>query len=170
MGVNVSNRILSYDKNIFSRSYLTSKISPNDTILLHGGGNFGDLYRFHVQIRNFIVTLFPRNRIVMLPQTINYANKTLANIDNLVYSNATDLTIMTRSFDSFEFAKGVFPDVRTIFVPDAAFMLGNTPPLKEPTIDILVIRRIDKEKRFDLDVWIGLIRKKVGNKYTFLVI
>lgn len=169
MGVKISNRLVAYDENLFSKDYLKSIISPDDTILLHGGGNFGDLYRYHTKMRNFVISTFPNNRIVILPQSINYRNKTLAMLDNLVYSNATDLTIMARNFDSFNTSINLFPDVKTVFIPDAAFMIGDVKPLKPPVVDILVIRRIDNERRFDLDSWEGLIRKNVGNKYTFLV-
>ena len=42
------------------------------TILLMGGGNFGDLWRVFQDTRLEIIKRYPANRIVMLPQSICY--------------------------------------------------------------------------------------------------
>ena len=42
------------------------------TILLSGGGNFGDLYESHQEIREDVIANFPANRIIQLPQSISF--------------------------------------------------------------------------------------------------
>ena len=54
---------------------LKQKITPNTTILLHGGGNFGDLYPQHQNLRETIIRTFPNNRVIVLPQTLFYKNQ-----------------------------------------------------------------------------------------------
>jgi len=41
-------------------------------ILCHGGGNLGDLWPNHQVGREKILELFPRNRVVVLPQTVHF--------------------------------------------------------------------------------------------------
>ena len=54
---------------------LKQKITPNTTILLHGGGNFGDLYPQHQNLRETIIRMFPNNRVIVLPQTLFYKSQ-----------------------------------------------------------------------------------------------
>lgn len=54
-----------------------SLLIPKDHIIvLHGGGNFGDLYPQHQRLREKLVSEYPHHRIVMLPQTIFYKQET----------------------------------------------------------------------------------------------
>ena len=51
------------------------RVLDDYTIVLQGGGNFGDLYYKHDQLpREKIVQAFPNNKIVLLPQSIDYHN------------------------------------------------------------------------------------------------
>jgi pyruvyl transferase EpsO len=58
----------------YSLSELTSHITPKTTILCHGGGNFGDIYRLHQAMREDVVANFPNNRIIILPQTAFFSS------------------------------------------------------------------------------------------------
>jgi pyruvyl transferase EpsI len=89
-------------------------------------GNFGSLYRFNTWMRNNIVTWFPKNPIIFFPQTINY-NKSSDYIasDDKIFSGHKKLTLTLRSNDSYQFAEEHFKKTKKIFVPDAAFMLGD---------------------------------------------
>ena len=42
-------------------------------VLIHGGGNFGDLWQRHQRFREQVIRDFPENRIVQLPQTIHFS-------------------------------------------------------------------------------------------------
>jgi pyruvyl transferase EpsO len=44
-------------------------------ILCHGGGNFGDLWPHHHNGRERVLGLYPRNRIVVLPQTVYFESR-----------------------------------------------------------------------------------------------
>lgn len=136
---------------------------------MHGGGNFGDLWRSSTSSRNLIISLFRHNKIIIMPQTINYRNKTLIKFDNNIYTTASDLTIMTRSLESFNSSKIMFPTIKRYLVPDLAFMIGEVKPINQPIVNILVLRRTDYESRFDIDIWHLLLRKKLDNIYSYLV-
>lgn len=43
-------------------------------ILCHGGGNFGDLWPNHQIAREKILACYPRNRVVVLPQTVYFSS------------------------------------------------------------------------------------------------
>lgn len=49
--------------------------APGATIIFHGGGNFGDLYPMHRELRNAVMAVFASTRIVFLPQTLYYSPK-----------------------------------------------------------------------------------------------
>jgi pyruvyl transferase EpsO len=44
-------------------------------ILCQGGGNFGDLYRFFHESRERVLQLYPRNPILVLPQTVYFESQ-----------------------------------------------------------------------------------------------
>lgn len=54
---------------------LIKKYNGNVTIVLHGGGNFGDLYESHQNCRLDIIYKFQDVNIVLFPQTIFYKDK-----------------------------------------------------------------------------------------------
>ena len=70
--INVTLKRCEYDLDL---EEVKAKITPNTTILLHGGGNFGDLYPQHQKIREEMVTNFQNNRIIVLPQTAYFKHE-----------------------------------------------------------------------------------------------
>jgi len=44
-------------------------------IVCNGGGNFGDLYQFFHKARERVLQLYPRNPIVVLPQTVHFESQ-----------------------------------------------------------------------------------------------
>ena len=52
--------------------YLKRRISKNDIIAINGGGNMDDMYPFQDEMREKIFDIFPNNRIVSFPQSVNY--------------------------------------------------------------------------------------------------
>lgn len=158
---------------MYSKKYLDSKILKDDVIFLHGGGNFGDLYRTEMKLRSHILRHFPNNKFIIFPQTINYRNTSLIETDLPDYTRIRDLTIMTRSAESFEFAKNkMFKNQTTkiILVPDMAFMIGPIEPSHQtPIFDILVMRRTDKEKNYTDDKWLHLLKQKISTNWSYKV-
>ena len=50
------------------------RVAGYDTILLHGGGNFGDLWHRHQLFRESIVSRFRDRRVILFPQTVHFQN------------------------------------------------------------------------------------------------
>ncbi|MDF2993697.1 MAG: epsO [Microbacterium sp.] len=119
-------------------------------ILLHGGGNFGDLWVGHQKLRERIADELPDYRIVQLPQSIFFADETRAKLANDRLRRHPDFTLMLRDSLSAERATRQLPDVKVVMSPDMAF--GYEPPAMSALgDDILVIARADHESASGLN-------------------
>jgi pyruvyl transferase EpsO len=89
------------DRSSFSEQDLLNRL-PTGTILIHGGGNFGDLWPHHQDFRERIIWTFPHHRIIQLPQSIHFDHR--ANLDRArsVLGAHRDLTICVRDHHSLE--------------------------------------------------------------------
>lgn len=102
------------------------KLDKDITILLMGGGNFGDLWRFLQELRINIIDHYPHNRIVMLPQSIWYDDPALISKDSDIFSKHKDLHLCARDRVSYEFLKKHFNNNHLYLVPDMAFFLSES--------------------------------------------
>lgn len=98
-------------------------------ILLQGGGNLGDLYLTHQEFREQIISKYRDRPIVIMPQSIYFANA-----DNLrraanIFNSHPNLTIFTRDHRSYEIALKHFHKCQIIIAPDMAFQMINMPGL-----------------------------------------
>lgn len=101
-----------------------AKISPRATILLQGGGNFGDLYELHQRFREDVISQCRQNRIVVLPQTVHFeSTERLADCARL-YAAHPDLHICTRDLPSYELVRRNFANPVYLF-PDMAHFLWD---------------------------------------------
>lgn len=114
-------------------------------ILLHGGGNFGDLYRLHSEFRKKIIELYPDNKVIILPQTVFYEDMTLLQGDVEFYSNYPNVVICAREQYSYDFLSAHFKN-KILLLPDMAFCLqiDKFKILKDEN-RILYLKRTDKE-------------------------
>lgn len=131
------------DVHSYRESDLRARV-PRGTILIHGGGNLGDLWPQHQAFREEILSTFPDHRIVQLPQTIHFESAEGYERAEQLFSRHRDLTVLVRDRVSLELAESRL-HCRAIECPDAAFALG---PLKRPTSpseDVVVLARTDKE-------------------------
>jgi pyruvyl transferase EpsO len=122
---------------------------PADTVmLLHGGGNFGDLYVDHEEFRRTVLADLPDRRIVLLPQSARFVDQSLIEPCRRALEAHPDLTLTWRDRSSLEFAERQFPNCRSMLVPDGAFGLV---PLRRPwwtfreRTDVLILARRDIE-------------------------
>lgn len=104
-------------------------IHPNTTILCHGGGNFGDLYPLIQKMREEIVTEFPHNRVILLPQTAHFSCRREMEKSAVVFSRHQDLHLFARDSKTFELFGGRFSD-NVYLSPDMAHQLYGSLPNK----------------------------------------
>jgi pyruvyl transferase EpsO len=173
-------RISFFDVNNYS-SGADKLIDEASLLLIHGGGNFGDIWPVHHGFRKLILSKFPHKTIIQLPQSIHFDDVAERNKTADLIGKAQSFTLMARDRVSENFARSHFPCSVTL-CPDMAFAME--PIHREPgSIDILCLLRVDKEsilKRDDvaremsnrgysvmLDDWLGggrSIVERVDNK------
>lgn len=122
---------------------------PDDcTILLLGGGNFGDLWRTHQEFRLEVMRLYPDNPIIILPQTIFYESDELFAEDVRKMNQHRHLTICARDDHSAELLSGKGFTGRLLTLPDMAFCINQEElqaKMAEATKPNLLLLREDKE-------------------------
>jgi exopolysaccharide biosynthesis predicted pyruvyltransferase EpsI len=135
------------------------RVMPSGVILLHGGGNFGDLWLGHQNHREQITKDFPDYRLVQLPQSIYFASQERAQQANRIIGAHPDFQLLLRDSLSIGRADELLPNLHSTFCYDMA--LGYVPPIaKETPVSqlLLIIARKDKEAASGLhtvgDDWI----------------
>jgi exopolysaccharide biosynthesis predicted pyruvyltransferase EpsI len=115
------------------------------TILMHGGGNFGDTYRYH-QFRHQVLADFPDNKIVVFPQTVMFFTDSGIRQSADLFSAHADVTIAVRDVLSLHILERSFGrHQRIVLAPDMAFMIEpQTRPIK-PAFGIVWLSRTDTE-------------------------
>lgn len=106
-----------YNKYLHLKKFLRK--NPNSEILWHGGGNIGDIYKFHETMRLFAVEKLPNVKFTIMPQSIDYNDdsKKLCYAKK-IYNSHLKLTFCTREKESYEKAKRYFPKCKVYLVPD----------------------------------------------------
>jgi exopolysaccharide biosynthesis predicted pyruvyltransferase EpsI len=136
-------------------------IQDSSIILLHGGGNFGEIWPRHHAIRMEILKRFPGKPIVQFPQSISFATE--AGIDSTARAieRQGNLTLLVRDRKSQAFAEKHFP-CTTVLCPDMAFALGDL--AREPaSLDFLCLLRGDKEVVMDHSKLLQVLAKLGGS-------
>lgn len=139
------------DWRAYSPHRLRSNTARGSTVLITGGGNFGDLWRNTQNVREQVLQDFPDRRIIQLQQSIWFEDE--ANLQRMkkLCEAHPDFTLIVREQQSYELAQHHF-EVPTILSPDLAFALGPL-PRAAPECPILWLARTDKESRWgDQDI------------------
>jgi exopolysaccharide biosynthesis protein PssK len=130
------------------QSYSAAKLKEavgSGTILMHGGGNFGDLYVYH-HFRHQVLKDFPHNRVVIFPQTVMFYDDAALKASVASFAAHGNVTIAARDVLSAHTLDKFFGScARVITAPDMAFMMEPRPRLAKPFFDVLWLSRIDQE-------------------------
>ncbi|WP_438448534.1 polysaccharide pyruvyl transferase family protein [Gorillibacterium sp. sgz5001074] len=119
-------------------------IPEDQLIVLHGGGNFGDLYPYHQKLRERIVAAYPNHRIVIMPQTIYFSSDEEFEKSARILNRHKDLHLMVRDHYSYELAKEKL--TCSIYLsPDMAHQLWPLAPVKAAHKKTLFFLRNDLE-------------------------
>jgi pyruvyl transferase EpsO len=123
------------------------RVAGYDTILLHGGGNFGDLWHRHQLFRESIVSRFRDRRVILFPQTVHFQNPDNLESARQSFGTHPDLYLCARDAVSQAFLERHFPDNEVRLLPDMAFCIdGLDRRLAVPRRDQwLLLERIDQE-------------------------
>ncbi|MBN6710004.1 polysaccharide pyruvyl transferase family protein [Haemophilus haemoglobinophilus] len=129
----------------FSLSEAKKLITPNTTILCHGGGNFGDLYRVCQRLRETLIKEFPNNRIIVMPQSVHFSTNEKLNLSAQIFKTHSDCHLFARDTKSEELMKKFSDNV--YLSPDMAHQLyGSLAKYQKNNNPILYFMRRDAEK------------------------
>ncbi len=131
-------------------TWLFPRLDPSVTILLHGGGNFGDLWEGVQEFRLRVIETYPENPILVFPQTVHYRDEARMRSDAARMARHRNLTICARDERSFGLLSQHFLNT-PLLLPDMAFCIDfgfmqfvatQLHPKKRP----LWLQRTDLEK------------------------
>ena len=128
----------------YRRERIERALGPGDPVLLHGGGNFGDVWQGFQAFRERVIRDFPDRPIVQLPQTVHYASPGGLERTRAVLAAHGAVKLLVRDEPSLETATGELGAVAEA-CPDAAFAL-SAPAVAPPVQPISWILRSDHER------------------------
>ena len=135
------------DLRSYDREEVARRIGSG-TILLHGGANFGDLWPEYQQFRERVISDFPDNPIVQLPQTIHFRERSALERARRIVNAHPALTLVVRDRRSLEIARNSFR-APSFLCPDLAFCLGPIPRPVPAIRPLLWLARTDHEALAD---------------------
>lgn len=163
------------------------RLQEADVIVFQGGGNFGDLYHKHQNIRESIIAKFKEKCIIILPQSIHFESQDACKKSADCFSEHPDFHFFVRDYESVKIAESFTQNV--YLMPDMAHSLHPLIDKRECInslnninhIKIINMKRVDKEassitfnvskKSFD---WINIIseqdkknRKELSRLYKY---
>lgn len=118
----------------------------NGTILLHGGGNLGDIWPAHHAFRERVLQSFPDNPVIQLPQSIWFQQTAALKQARTVLNAHPNLVLLVRDQQSLDIARNEFR-ARSILCPDLALHLGPRQRSRAPCVPVLWLARTDRESR-----------------------
>lgn len=137
-------------ENVFAayRREIKSQIRPEDVIVLRGGGSIGNT-KLHEKRREEIISCFPDNLIVSMPQTMCFADTKQGRQDKAkaatAYEKNRNLILLAREEQSYLDMKATFPRTQVILTPDIVMTQDFHLP-QERREGILLCFRSDWEK------------------------
>jgi exopolysaccharide biosynthesis predicted pyruvyltransferase EpsI len=137
-----SSRVSCFDVDSYSAS-VDPLIEQATIILIHGGGNFGDIWPAHHGLRTQIIKNFSHKKIVQLPQSVHFNNEAELRRTADLIDRHKDFHLIVRDRRSHTYAKARF-SCPVMLAPDMAFAMK---PIKRrhPIVDYLCLLRTDKE-------------------------
>lgn len=122
---------------------------PNAVILINGGGNMGVEWFFYEDMIRTVIRKLRHNRIIVLPQTIDYGKSEYAKREfensKRIYAKHSDLHLIAREKYSYEIMKKAYPQNDVLLMPDIVLSLNFSLPHLHRDGILLCFRR-DVEK------------------------
>lgn len=139
--INVKSHLSTYNTDI---SQIKKNVNKGTTIICHGGGNFGDIYPIHQNLRENIVRTFPHNRIIFLPQTAFFNKTENKEASKKIFKAHNNLIMFARDKITYDIFKELSD--HAYLIPDMAHELYGTLPKVAKKKSILYFLRNDVEK------------------------
>lgn len=150
-------------------SYFEDNIQRDDLIFFQSGYQTTDLFegvditpQSQHQMHRMVVQRFHNNKIVFMPQTVNFISPIEAKKTAEIYNRHPNLTFMARDQLSYQTAQELFSKCQVLCVPDIVnILIGNMVSVGGLRQGILFcMRESDKESNHSEQVILAL-RKKI---------
>lgn len=114
-------------RTLISLARIRKTINPSDIVTIVGGGNMGDMYADIELLRLMTVKSFPKNKIILFPQTIHYSKSKistwLCRLSRKIYQGHRDILMMAREKVSYSTMKSLYPSTNVKLTPDIVMTL-----------------------------------------------
>jgi len=124
-------------------------IEKSSLIIINGGGNFGDLWMHHQNMRNRVLERFRNVPVIQMPQSIFFKSDDEMKKTAALIGNHPNFVLLVRDQNSLQYATRNF-DCEIHLCPDMAFAM-NPIRRKPPSMDYYCLLRTDKEIATDHD-------------------
>lgn len=118
---------------------------PSGPIFIIGGGNFGDIYPRHQELRIRLMADFPDRDIIQLPQSICFSSPSSVKATADAIARHGRFTMLVRDHASLSFVKENL-QCAVDLLPDMAFAMGALPRPVKPSSPLFMLLREDSEK------------------------
>ena len=162
------NEIIEFPYSITSAhvSQIKKYINKNDIIIVAGGGYLNVFWRSSFDILKNILTLFPENSVILMPQTFYFENnEILLSKTKEVFARHPDFLICVRDNESFHLIRKNYPSCHVLLLPDIALSSPRFYSNENQKKGIGVSLRHDSKVNENL----GLITKKDYNNLLKLL-
>lgn len=150
-------------------------IQDEDILIITGGGYLGSLWLWLEDITKNIISRFPKNKIIIFPQTLYFGNSHLGETEKCSLADAfdchNDLTIMLRDMPSYCLAEELFDEsVRKMLIPDIVLSLKHEKV--QERAGCLMCFREDKESNGINQNWVreSLQKRGIVPEYIYTVL
>lgn len=147
-------RVVEIDSTVFMdstkilRSRLKGIIGKNDLIFFQSGYCTQDLGGVEDLMHQAVMQDYPRNKLVMLPQTVFFKSEERKRQASMIYNAHKHLLILLRDSVSYRKAERIFPDVMKLLYPDIVATMIGTMKISGSRNGILMCMRNDSEKYY----------------------
>lgn len=130
----------------YSPSDYQKVISPDDILMITGGGFLGDLWENEDIFVKNVIQSFPNNSIIVMPQSVFFRNEEKLFETQRFLSNYPNLFLFAREVNSFQLFCNLYEKKRVFLVPDMVLSLERKTDQHLLRNGILLCFRRDKEK------------------------
>lgn len=142
---------------------LEKKIKKEDYIFFQSGYDTHDLGGDEDLMHKIVISRFPKQNMVMLPQTVFFRSKEREKQSSEAYSQNRGMLFLARDRVSYQNALRMFPDLKVVLFPDIVTTLIGKYHFSEERKGVLLCQRADGEKFYSREE-LGELRSNLQKK------
>jgi len=128
---------------LYDVAAIKRNLSPDAVLLIHGGGNFGDIWPNSQRLRERVVADFPDATIVQMPQSVHFDDGAARDRSLERFAAHPRFTVFARDEQSLQMLSAA--GVQSRLCPDVAHLLLPALHARRGS-GVLVLARTDKER------------------------